>query len=156
MTASEGRTHAGWRHGPARSPLASGWLTGKYHRGEAPAAGTRLNEEPDEGMKIWNERWHLERNCQVLDVVRKLAEQRGSSLGQVAIAWVLGRPAVSAVILGARTLDQLNDNLAAADSHSMRTRSGCWTRSARPDTPDYPYGEKGQTQRSRRLGGGRF
>ena len=43
------------------SPLASGWLTGKYRRGEAPADGTRLKEEPDEGMKKWNERGHLER-----------------------------------------------------------------------------------------------
>ncbi|HEY2239379.1 MAG TPA: aldo/keto reductase [Streptosporangiaceae bacterium] len=138
------------------SPLASGWLTGKYHRDEAPAAGTRLNEEPDEGMKIWNERGHLERNWQVLDVVRKLAEQRGSSLSQVAIAWVLGRPAVSSVILGARTLDQLNDNLAAADQPLGEDELRLLDEVSQPDTPDYPYGVKGQAQRSRRLGGGRF
>ena len=138
------------------SPLASGWLTGKYHRGEAPAAGTRLNEQADEGMKTWNQRGHLEHNWQVLDVVRKIAEQSGRSLGQVAIAWVLARPAVSSVILGARTLAQLNDNLAAADEPLSVEGTRLLDQVSQPDTPDYPYGEKGQTQRTRRLAGGRF
>jgi aryl-alcohol dehydrogenase-like predicted oxidoreductase len=138
------------------SPLASGWLTGKYHRGEAPAAGTRLDEQADEGMKIWNERGHLERNWQVLDVVHKIATGRGTSLGQVAIAWLLGRPAVSSVILGARTLDQLNDNLAAADQTLSEDETRLLDEVSQPETPDYPYGEKGQAQRSRRVGGGRF
>jgi aryl-alcohol dehydrogenase-like predicted oxidoreductase len=138
------------------SPLASGWLTGKYQRGEAPAPGTRLNEQADEGMKIWNERGHLERNWQVLDVVRKLASERGSSLSQVAIAWVLARPAVSSVILGARTLDQLNDNLAAVDQPLSADETRLLDEVSQPETPDYPYGEKGQAQRDRRIEGGRF
>jgi aryl-alcohol dehydrogenase-like predicted oxidoreductase len=92
----------------------------------------------------------------VLDVVRKLAEQRGSSLGQVAIAWVLGRPAVSAVILGARTLDQLNDNPAAATGPLSEDEIRLLDEVSQPDTSDYPYGVKGPAQRSRRLGGGRF
>lgn len=66
-------------------------------------------------MRIWNDRGHLERNWLVLDALRNLAEQRGLSMSQVAIAWALGRPAVSSVILGARTLSQLEDNLAAGD-----------------------------------------
>jgi len=49
-------------------------------------SGTRLKEQADEGMKIWNERGHLERNWQVLDAVRKIAGQYGSSMGQVAIS----------------------------------------------------------------------
>ncbi len=138
------------------SPLASGWLTGKYRRGEDPADGTRLKEQADEGMKIWNDRGHLERNWQVLDVVRKIAGQSGSSMGQVAIAWVLARPAVTSVILGARTLDQLNNNLAAADMTLGDDEMHLLDEVSEPDTPDYPYGEKGQTQRSRRMGGGRF
>jgi aryl-alcohol dehydrogenase-like predicted oxidoreductase len=138
------------------SPLASGWLTGKYRRGEDPGAGTRLAEQADEGMKIWNERGHLDRNWQVLDVVRKVAEQRGSSLGQVAIAWLLARPAVSSVILGARNLDQLNDNLAASDMPLSEDEMRLLDEVSEPDTPDYPYGEKGRTQRSRRISGGRF
>ena len=133
------------------SPLASGWLTGKYRRGEAPADGTRLKDEPDEGMKKWNERGHLERNWQVLDVVRKVAEQRGSSPGQVAIAWLLGRPAVTSVILGARTLAQLNDNLAAAGAPLDSEETRLLDEASKPDTPDYPYGEKGQPHRRRSI-----
>ncbi len=107
-------------------------------------------------MNIWNERGHLERNWQVLDVVRKIAEQRGISMGQIAIAWVLGRPAVTSVILGARTLDQLNDNLAAGDMQLSADETRPLDEASEPGTPDYPYGEKGQTQRSRRISGGRF
>ena len=133
------------------SPLASGWLTGKYRRGEAPADGTRLKEEPDEGMKKWNERGHLEQNWQVLDVVGKVADGRGSSLGQVAIAWLLARPAVGSGILGARTLEQLNDNLAAADQPLDEEQTRLLDEASEPPTPDYPYGEKGQAHRRRSI-----
>jgi len=138
------------------SPLASGWLTGKYQRDKPPAPGTRLAEQMDQGMRIWNERGHLEHNWQVLDVVRKVADAHGVSMGQVAIAWVLRRPAVSSVILGARTLDQLNDNLAAADLTLTDSDLQALDEASAPISPDYPYGERGQTQRTRRINGGRF
>ena len=133
------------------SPLASGWLTGKYRRGQAPADGTRLKEQPDEGMKKWNERGHLEQNWRVLDVVRQIADARGCSLGQVAIAWLLARPAVTSVILGARTLAQLDDNLAAADLTLDEEETRLLDEASEPDTPDYPYGEKGQPHRRRSI-----
>ena len=138
------------------SPLASGWLTGKYRRGEAPQGGTRLAEQADQGMRIWNERGHLERNWLVLDAVQKVAEQRGVPMGQVAIAWVLGRSAVSSVILGARTLSQLEDNLAAGRLQLSDEETKLLDEASEPGTPDYPYGERGQTQRNRRISGGRF
>jgi len=138
------------------SPLASGWLTGKYRRGEAPGAHTRLAEQADQGMRIWNERGHLERNWQVLDAVRKVADDRGVPMGQVAIAWVLGRPAVSSVILGARTLEQLEDNLAAADLRLSDEETRLLDEASDPGAPDYPYGARGQTHRDRRVSGGRF
>src|SRR6202012_326550 len=129
------------------SPLASGWLTGKYRRGAAPADGTRLEEQPDEGMKKWNERGHLEQNWRVLDVVRKVAAGCGSSLGQVAIAWLLARPAVTSVILGARTLAQLNATWAGAALTLDEKEPRLLDEASEPDTPDYPYGEKGQPHR---------
>jgi aryl-alcohol dehydrogenase-like predicted oxidoreductase len=138
------------------SPLASGWLTGKYSRDETPPSGTRLAENADQGMTIWNERGHLGRTWPVLDAVRKVADERGASMGQVAIAWVLARPAVSSVILGARTLEQLTGNLAAADVRLSEEQTRLLDEASAPDTPDYPYGERGQTQRDRRIGGGRF
>lgn len=68
---------------------------------------------------------------------------------------MLARPVVSAVILGARTLAQLDDNLAgelelSADETSLLDEA------SDPGAPDYPYGERGQSQRGRRLPGGRF
>ena len=138
------------------SPLASGWLTGKYRRGESARDGTRLAENADEGMRIWNDRSHLERTWQVLDAVREVAAGRDASMGQVAIAWVLARPAVSSVILGARTLDQLNDNLAAADLRLSEEETRLLDKASDPEAPDYPYGQPGQSQRERRIRGGRF
>ena len=138
------------------SPLASGWLTGKYRQGEPPAAGTRLSDQMDQGMRIWNERGHLERTWQVIDAVRKIAEGRGASMSQVAIAWVQARPAVRSVILGARTLTQLDDNLAAGDLDLSEDETRLLDEASDPGAPDYPYGERGQTQRDRRISGGRF
>ncbi len=138
------------------SPLASGWLTGKYRRGEPPASGTRVAENADEGMRIWNERGHLERTWQVVEAVRKIAESRGVSMAQVAIAWLLGRPAVTSVILGARTLEQLDDNLAAADVRLSQEEAQVLDQASDPGAPDYPYGERGRAQRIRRIAGGRF
>jgi aryl-alcohol dehydrogenase-like predicted oxidoreductase len=138
------------------SPLASGWLTGKYRRDEAPAAGTRRADQMDQGMRIWNERGRTERDWQVIDAVRKVADGRGTSMSQVAVAWVLGRPQVSSVILGARTLDQLDGNLAAADLVLTQDELSLLEAASDPGAPDYPYGERGQTQRDRRIAGGRF
>ena len=138
------------------SPLASGWLTGKYQRDQPPSAGTRAADNADLGMKIWNQRGHLEQTWHVLDAVRKVADERGATMSQVAIAWLLGRPAVSAVILGARTLRQLEENMAAADVRLSREEMRLLDQVSEPPTPDYPYGEPGQTQRSRRIRGGRF
>jgi aryl-alcohol dehydrogenase-like predicted oxidoreductase len=138
------------------SPLASGWLTGKYRRGEPPAEGTRLSDQMDQGMRIWNERGHLERTWQVIDAVRKVADGREASMSQVAIAWVLARPVVRSVILGARTLAQLDDNLAAGDLDLSEDETRLLDEASDPGAPDYPYGKRGQTQRDRRISGGRF
>jgi aryl-alcohol dehydrogenase-like predicted oxidoreductase len=138
------------------SPLASGWLTGKYRRGEPPGEGTRLSDEMDQGMRIWNERGHLERTWRVIDAVRKVAEGRGASMSQVAIAWLQARPGVRSVILGARTVAQLDDNLAAGDLDLSEDETRLLDEASDPGAPDYPYGERGQTQRDRRISGGRF
>ena len=88
----------------------------------------------------------------MLDAVRKVAEGRGVPIGQVAIAWVLARPAVSSVILGARTLGQL----AAADLALSQEETTLLDEASDPGAPDYPYGERGQTQRDRRIRRGRL
>jgi aryl-alcohol dehydrogenase-like predicted oxidoreductase len=140
----------------AWSPLASGWLTGKYQRDKPPGEGTRLSDQMDQGMRIWNERGHLERTWPVIDAVRKVAEGRGASMSQVAIAWVLARPAVRSVILGARRLAQLDDNLGAGQLELGDDETRLLEGASDPGAPDYPYGERGQSQRDRRIAGGRF
>jgi aryl-alcohol dehydrogenase-like predicted oxidoreductase len=138
------------------SPLASGWLTGKYQRGQTAPAGTRVAENADEGMRIWNQRGGAERTWRVVDAVRAVAQERGVSMAQVAIAWLAARPVVTAVILGARSAGQFADNLAAAGLRLSQEETAALDEASDPDPPDYPYGVPGQTQRSRRISGGRF
>ena len=140
----------------AWSPLASGWLTGKYRRGEPAPAGTRVVENADEGMRIWNQRGQSEQTWQVIDVVRKVAEGRGVSLARIAIAWLMARPAISSVILGARSMAQLTDNMAAAELKLTPEETRLLDGASEAPAPDYPYGVPGQSQRSRRIQGGRF
>ena len=93
------------------SPLGGGWLTGKYRRDERPTGATRLGENPERGVEAYDRRSIVERTWDVVDAVRAVADGRGVSMAQVALAWLADRPAVTSVILGARTTAQLDDNL---------------------------------------------
>jgi aryl-alcohol dehydrogenase-like predicted oxidoreductase len=137
------------------SPLGGGWLTGKYRREEAPTGATRLGENPDRGVEAYNRRGLAERTWDVVDTVRAIAEQRGDSMAQVALAWLSARPAVTSVILGARTLEQLDDNLAATDVHLSAEETERLDAVSDPGAADYPYGGPGNEQRSRHIAGGR-
>src|SRR6476661_6819373 len=97
------------------SPLGGGWRSGKYKRDQPPAGATRLGENPTRGMEAWQARNDDDRTWQVIGAVEKIAADHGVTASQVALAWLAGRPAVTSVILGARTTEQLADNLAAAD-----------------------------------------
>jgi len=134
------------------SPLAGGWLTGKYTRDETPAGATRLGEDPGRGMEAFGPRNAQERTWRIIDAVREVAQDRGVPMSQVALAWVADRPAVTSVILGARTLDQLDDNLAAAELHLSAKETEFLTEASTPLVADYPYGRPGVEQRSRDLG----
>ena len=68
-------------------------------------------------MEAYGRRNPEERTWRVIEAVRSVAEARGVSMAQVALAWLVDRPAVTSVILGARTLEQLDDNLGAAGLH---------------------------------------
>ena len=91
------------------SPLAAGFLTGKYRKDAAPPAGARLER--------WKDRWgryDTPRHWAILDAVLALADELGATPSQVALAWLLHKPTVTSVIFGARTVAQLEDNVAAA------------------------------------------
>jgi aryl-alcohol dehydrogenase-like predicted oxidoreductase len=136
------------------SPLGGGWLTGKYRRDQRPTGDTRLGDDPHRGMEAYDRRGASGRTWDVIDAVQHVAEGRGVSMAEVALAWLADRPAVTSVILGARTVEQLEANLAATDLHL--TDDEVATLDAASDTraADYPYGEMGVQQRDRRLRGG--
>lgn len=133
------------------SPLGGGWLTGKYRRDTAPTGATRLGEDPQRGMEAYAPRNAEERTWRVVDAVRTVAEARGASMAQVALAWVRDRPAVASVILGARTVAQLDDNLGAADVTLTDAETVALTEASTPIVADYPYGRPGVDQRARTL-----
>ena len=90
------------------SPLAFGFLSGKYKRGEGRPEGSRLSQmdvvELRDEQKVYA----------ILDAIGEIAQARGVAVPQVALNWVLHRPAVSCVLVGAKNEQQLRDNLAAA------------------------------------------
>jgi aryl-alcohol dehydrogenase-like predicted oxidoreductase len=132
------------------SPLGGGWLSGKYRRGQRPSGATRLGEDPERGMEAWDRRG-TDRTWNVIDAVQTVAEARGATMAEVALAWVTDRPAVTSTILGARTLDQLEVNLTAAGLHLTPEETAALDKASDPQPADYPYGEPGVSQRGRTI-----
>jgi aryl-alcohol dehydrogenase-like predicted oxidoreductase len=131
------------------SPLGGGWLTGKYRQDTRPSGATRLGENPERGVEAYDRRSTQQRTWDVVDAVRQVAERRGATMAQVALAWLRDRPAVSSVILGARTSEQLKDNLGADDVRLDAAETELLDRASDPNPADYPYGGPGRAQRSR-------
>lgn len=121
------------------SPLGGGWLTGKYRRDERPSGATRLGEDPDRGVEAWDAR-ATETTWDLLDVLRDVADAHGRPMAQVAIAWLLTRPTVASVLLGARTDEQLAQVLGAADLRLDDDQLARLTAASAPGLPPYPYG----------------
>ena len=134
------------------SPLGGGWLTGKYTRDERPTGATRLGENPERGVEAYDTRSATERTWAVIDALQEVAEGRGVPMGRVALAWLHDRPGVSSVILGARTTDQLTDNLAATGLHLTSEETARLDAASDPQPADYPYGTIALGQRSRDVG----
>ena len=120
-------------------PLGGGFLSGKYRPDQRPQAASegRIATSLDEQEESWTRR-ATERNWAILDVVGHIASARGASYSQIALAWLRAQPAVASVILGARTMEQLDDNLRATEltlSDDELSRLG--SASAPPEL--YPY-----------------
>lgn len=93
------------------SPLAGGWLTGKYRRNQPPPPDSRVGR-----ADRWDdlpEQRETEQTWQIIDVLLEIAAERGKTPAQVALNWLLRKPVVTAPIFGARTPDQLEQNLGA-------------------------------------------
>ena len=93
------------------SPLAAGGLTGKYQRAASQAAGTRFGDETDPGKL---QRFSMG-VVDIVDGIRPLAEAKGCTIAQFALAWLANQPGVTAPLVGPRTLEQFEDNLGAVD-----------------------------------------
>lgn len=91
------------------SPLAGGWLTGKYQRGEPPPLDSRVGRR-DRWDDLPEQR-ESELTWRIVDVLLEISKAGGKTPAQIALNWLLQQPSVTAPIIGARTLEQLEENL---------------------------------------------
>jgi len=115
------------------SPLGWGRLTGKIRRGQPLPEGSRLHETAGFAPPVEEERLY-----NVVDALLTVAEETGKTVPQVAINWLLRRPTVSSVLIGARDEQQLRDNLGAV-GWSMTEEQAARLDKASAVTPPYPY-----------------
>jgi aryl-alcohol dehydrogenase-like predicted oxidoreductase len=121
------------------SPLRGGWLSGRYRRGmAAPPEHTRVGAAEKHG---WSEAWSVydnEHTWSVLDVLFAVAEDVGKTPPQVALNWLLQRLGVTAPIIGARTMEHLEDNLGAAGWSLSKDQMAQLNQASDVSAP-YPY-----------------
>ncbi|HEV7323206.1 MAG TPA: aldo/keto reductase [Ensifer sp.] len=115
------------------SPLGWGRLTGKIRRGQPWPEGSRLHDTAAFGPPVDDEKLY-----DVVDVLDQLAEETGKTIPQIAINWLLQRPTVSSVIIGARNEEQLRQNLGAV-GWSLSSEQIARLDEASRTTPAYPY-----------------
>jgi aryl-alcohol dehydrogenase-like predicted oxidoreductase len=115
------------------SPLGWGRLTGKVRRGQPLPEVSRLHQTADQGPQVSNERLYT-----VVDALDTVAAETGKTVPQVALNWLLQRPTVSSVIVGARTEEQLRQNLAAAGWNLTGSQVATLDK-ASAQAPIYPY-----------------
>src|SRR4051812_28778103 len=98
-------------------------------------------------MEAYGPRNSDTRTWHILETVRGVAEARGVSMSQVSLAWLARRPAVTSVILGAPTLDQLEDSLGAAGLPLAGRETALLDEASTPVTGEFPSGPQGVAQR---------
>jgi len=125
------------------SPLAGGLLSGKYRRGHAPPSGSRHASEWDE-PPVYDE----DRLYDTIEVLVEIADEHDVSPARVALGWLLRRPGITSVIIGARTDEQLADNLAAADLDLSDDEVARLESTSRPPLI-YPYWHQRKTAADR-------
>ena len=125
------------------SPLAGGLLTGKYRRSHDAPAGSRQ-------LTAWGEPPVYDREglYDLIEILVSLAGQRGVSAAQLALAYTLGKPAVTSLMIGARTTGQLADNLAAASLQLTESERAQLDEASAPPLI-YPYWHQAKTARDR-------
>jgi aryl-alcohol dehydrogenase-like predicted oxidoreductase len=125
------------------SPLAGGLLSGKYSRAGSTEPGSRRTTFDFPPVQ-------LDRAWDVIDVMRGIADTKGVSVAQIALAWLLHQPVVTSVIVGAKRIDQLDDNIAAASVQlSAEELAALNTASELPvEYPGWMIARQGETRRA--------
>jgi aryl-alcohol dehydrogenase-like predicted oxidoreductase len=131
------------------SPLAGGFLSGKYHKDVKAGSDTRAGYGNPMFDHIFGELTGNDQNWSTLDAVRDVAAAHGVTPTQVAYSWIANRPSVIAPIIGAKTLEQLEENLVAADLDLDAESTALLDAVSAPRPNDYPYGPFGDKQRGR-------
>ena len=121
-------------------PLGGGFLSGKYRadqRPKDPEEG-RLATTPDQDEEAWARR-ATDQNWQILETIAQIiSDHPSATYSQVALSWLLAQPAVESIVLGVRTLAQLQDNLGAADFHLTEAQLDNLDKASTP-AKGYPY-----------------
>lgn len=117
-------------------PLGGGFLSGKYQPGQKPEDG-RLAMMADETEEAWHRRAN-ERNWAILQAVDDVAKTHQATYSQISLAWLMRQPTVSSVIMGVRTMAQLDDNLAASQISLTDEQLNHLDEASKPEEP-YPY-----------------
>jgi len=133
------------------SPLAGGFLSGKYQRGIAAQPGTRAGSEKPLYQRISEEYADSDRNWATIDAVVRIAREIGATPSQVALSWIADRPGVVAPIVGARTVEHLRSNLGAAELTLDNEATATLDKVSAPQSGSYPYGVFGAWQRGRSM-----
>ena len=115
------------------SPLGWGRLTGKIRRGQPLPEGSRLHKTAELGPQVPQEYLY-----KVVETLEQLSRETGKSIPQLALNWLLRKPTVSSVIIGARNEQQLRDNLAAASFVLTPEQVARLDEASQPQAP-YPY-----------------
>jgi len=125
------------------SPLAGGQLTGKVRRNQPPPEGSRVSSGNAGGPPVDRERLYG-----IVDVLDKIAEETGKSVTQISLNWLLQRPTISSIIIGARNEEQLRHNLGSVGWNLTAEQVGALD-AASESTPIYPYWHQWGTSRDR-------
>ena len=130
------------------SPLGGGWLSGQWRKGAEPPQSSRAERLPQRfDLSIPGNQAKLE----AAEQLAQLADEAGMTLIEMALAFVINHPAVTAAIIGPRTMEQLESQLTRGGRHAVATTcSTRSTRSCRPDRTSTPATPAGRTRRSSR------
>jgi aryl-alcohol dehydrogenase-like predicted oxidoreductase len=119
-------------------PLGGGFLSGKYSSDQKPQEGTRLAMMPDHTEESWKNR-SIPQNWEILKVMEEIKSNTGYSHPQIALSWLLDQPAVTSIIIGTRTMEQLKDNMDTLKAELSKEDLMRLSEVSKRD-PDYPYG----------------